>query len=64
MHTPIIAAILNSLGFVTRITGNSVIVSLNRQLSTLEVEQALSQEFDTIEFKVSQVSKNQVMVQE
>lgn len=64
MNTQIISAILAQLGFVTRITGNSVIVSLNRPLSTLEVETALEQEFDTIEFKVSQVSKNQVMVQE
>lgn len=64
MHTPIIAAQLAQLGFVTRITSSGTLVSLNRPLSTMEVEQALSQEFDTIEFKVSQVSKNQVMVQE
>lgn len=64
MHTPIIAAQLAQLGFATRITQFGVIVSLNRPMSTMEVEQALVQEFDTIEFKVSQVSKNQVMVQE
>lgn len=64
MNTQIIFAILSQLGFVTRITGNSVIVSLNRQLSTLEVEMALEQEFEGIEFQVSKISKNQVMVQE
>jgi len=64
MNTPIIASILAQLGFVTRITSNGIIVSLNRPVSTLEVEYALDQEFDGITFQVSRISQNSILVQE
>jgi len=64
MNTFIIASILSQLGFITRITSSGTIVSLNRPVSTLEVEYALAQEFEGIEFQVSRISKNQVLVQE
>lgn len=64
MHTQIIAALLSQLGFATRATSNGVIVSLNRLVNILEVETALAQEFEGIQFKVSRVSQNSILVQE
>jgi hypothetical protein len=64
MHTPIIASILSQLGFVTRITSSGVIVSLSRPVSTLEVEYALTQEFEGIQFQVSRIGQNSILVQE
>lgn len=64
VNSGIIASTLAQLGFVTRITGNGVIVSLNRVINTLEVEIALAQEFEGIEFQVSRISKNRVLIEE
>jgi len=64
MNTPIIASILSQLGFATHITSSGTIVSLNRPVSTLEVEYALDQEFEGIQFQVSRISQNSILVQE
>jgi len=64
MNTQIIAALLAQLGFVTRITSNGVVVSLNRPIDMLEVEIALEQEFQEIPFQVSRISQNSILVQE
>lgn len=64
MHTQLIATELSNLGFTTRITQTGVLVSLNRRVEKLEVEHALSQAFEGIEFKVYPISKNMYHVSE
>lgn len=62
MHTQLIATELSNLGFQTRITQTGVLVSLNRPLASIEVETALEQAFESIEFRVTHISKNSVHV--
>lgn len=64
MHSRLIARELKTRGFDAKVVENGVVVSLNRQISTQEVKDALSLSFDEIEFQVSKISKNQVLVQE
>ncbi len=64
MHTNLIATELSNLGFQTRITQTGVLVSLNRPVSRMEIETALEQAFEEIEFRVTHISKNSVLVSE
>jgi len=62
-HTQLTATELKNIGFETEIfTSETVIVSLtSRKVSKMEVETALNQIFDSIEFKL-QSTNNGVMV--
>ncbi len=62
MHTQLIATELSNLGFQTRITQTGVLVSLNRPISRMEVETALGQAFEGVQFKLAKISKNSVHV--
>jgi hypothetical protein len=62
MHTHLIATELSNLGFTTRITQTGVLVSLNRPVASMEVETALEQAFEGIEFKLYHVHRNMVHV--
>ncbi len=62
MHNQLIATKLSNLGFTTRITQAGVLVSLNRPVSTMEVETALAQVLEGIEFKFFHVHSNMVHV--
>lgn len=64
MHSRLIARELKTRGFDAKVVENGVVVSLIRSISTQEVKDALSLSFDEIEFQVSKISKNQVLVQE
>jgi len=61
-HTSLIATELSSLGFTTRITQTGVLVSLNRPISQMEVEMALNQILDEIQFTVYHIHSNMVHV--
>ncbi len=63
MHTQLIATELSNLGFTTRIAQTGVLVSLNRPVSTMEVETALEL-FEGVQFKIVRISKNSVHVSE
>lgn len=58
MHTQLIATELSNLGFQTRITQTGVLVSLNRPVSRMEVETALEQVVEGIQFTITYISKN------
>ena len=62
MHTNLIATELSNLGFEVRITQTGVLVSLNRPVSTMEVETALTQAFEGVQFRVVRISKNSIHV--
>ena len=64
MHTNLIATELSNLGFTTRITQTGVLVSLNRPVSTIEVEMALEQIVEGVKFHLVKISKNSVHVSE
>lgn len=64
MHSRLIARELKLRGFDAKVVENGVVVSLIRSISTQEVKDALSLSFDEIEFQVSKISKNQVLVKE
>lgn len=68
MHSRLIARELRTRGFDAIMNYSNgkygVIVSLKRQISTQEVKDALSLSFEEIEFNVSKISINQVLVQE
>lgn len=61
-HQNIIATELSNLGFTTRITQTGVLVSLNRPVSTMEIETALEQVVEEVQFKVYHVHSNMVHV--
>lgn len=63
-HARVVARELRQSGFHTELCSQGVIVSLNRNLSTSEVELALQNIFDEIAFKVSKINANEVLVQE
>lgn len=63
-HARVIARELKLRGFDAKVVENGVAVSLIRSISTQEVKDALSLSFEEIEFQVSKISKNQVLVQE
>lgn len=63
-HARVIARELKTRGFDAKVVENGVVVSLIRSISTQEVKDALSLSFEEIEFQVSKISKNQVLVQE
>jgi hypothetical protein len=58
----IIAIELSNLGFTTRITQTGVLVSLKRPVSQMEVEMALEQAFEGIQFKLYHIHSNMVHV--
>lgn len=62
----IIASELKSLGFKVVLCQAGVIVSLNRPVSTMEVETALAQAFDVLadSFKCTQINSSEVLVEE
>lgn len=62
----VIAHELKSLGFKVTLCQSGVIVSLNRSVSTLEVETALAQDFDVLadSFSVKQINSSEVLVEE
>ena len=62
MHTQLIATELSNLGFTTRITQTGVLVSLNRPLASMEVETALEQVVEGVQFKLYRVHGNMVHV--
>ncbi len=62
MHTNLIASELASLGFITRITQTGVLVSLNRPVSRVEIETALGQAFEGVQFKIYHVHSNMVHI--
>mgnify|MGYP001563083245 CR=1 FL=1 len=62
MHTNLIATELSNQGFEVRITQTGVLVSLNRSVSTMEIETALEQAFEGIEFKLYHIHSNMVHV--
>jgi len=62
MHTQLIATELSNLGFQTHITQTGVLVSLNRPVSQMEVETALEQAFEGIQFKLYHVHSNMIHV--
>lgn len=64
MHANLIATELSNLGFTTRITQTGVLVSLNRPVTQMEIEIALAQVFEGIEFKVYHVHSNMVHIAE
>lgn len=66
MHTSLIAQVLQSIGFKTVICSQGIIVSLNRKISSMEVETALAQEFDVLadSFNVIQINSSEVLVKE
>ena len=49
-------------GFTAKQLGFGVVVSLNREISTAEVETALNDAFQGILFNLEKVNKNQVMI--
>lgn len=51
-------------GYTKVVTFTGVIVSLNRQISIQEVKDALSLSFEEIEFQITKISVNQVLVKE
>lgn len=62
----VIAHELKELGFKVTLCQSGVIVSLNRPVSTLEVETALAQAFDVLadSFSVKQINSSEVLVEE
>ena len=60
----LIATELSNQGFTTRITQTGVLVSLNSLISRWQVEIALEQAFEGMEFRVVRISKNSVHVSE
>lgn len=62
MFTTLIATELNQIGFATTVTPSGVIVSLNRTLDRIEIEHAISQIFDEIQFSIERVNKNSYLV--
>ncbi len=64
MHTNLIATELSNLGFEVRITQAGVLVSLNRPMASMEVETALEQAFEGVQFRVVRISKNSVHISE
>lgn len=63
-HARLIARELKLRGFNAKVVESSVVVWLIRSISTQEVKDALSLSFEEIEFQVSKISKNQVLVKE
>lgn len=63
-HARVIARELKTRGFDAKVVENGVVVSLIRSISTQEVKDALSLSFEEIEFQVSKISKNEVLVKE
>ena len=61
-HQNIIATELSNLGFQTRITQTGVLVSLNRPVSQMEIEMALEQAFEGIEFKLYHIHSNMIHI--
>lgn len=64
MHSKLIAREMKTRGFDAKVVENGVAVSLIRSISTQEVKDALSLSFEEIEFQVSKISKNEVLVKE
>lgn len=64
MHSRLIARELRTRGFDAKVVENGVAVSLNRQISTQEVKDALSLSFEEIEFQVTKINSNEVLVKE
>lgn len=65
MHKNLIANELKSLGFKVVTCSQGVIVSLNRPVSTLEIETALAQTFDVLadSFKLTKINASEVLVE-
>ncbi len=64
MNTDLIASKLASLGFTTRVTQTGVLVSLKRTISMMEIETALEQTFEGVQFKITRIAPNSVHVSE
>ncbi len=62
MDTDLIASELASLGFTTRITQTGVLVSLDRPVTKFEIEKALWQVFDRVDFKLTRITPNSAHV--
>lgn len=61
-HLQFVADELQDAGFRAVVQGDSVIVSLNRPVSVIQVRIALQQIFGEIEFGVSQIDDGRVRV--
>lgn len=57
MHKAIVASELRGMGFTTKVSSIGIEVSLNRKVSKQEIEVALSQTFEEIQFSLDQTSK-------
>lgn len=55
---------MKDAGFEATQMGSGVIVSLNRQLSITEVKEALNVIYPQIEFKITKLNFNLVMIEE
>ncbi len=62
MNTDLIASELASLGFEVRITQTGVLVSLNRSITKWEIEKALWETFDRVDFRLTRITPNSVHV--
>lgn len=62
VHIPLITNELESMGFTVKPFGDRVNISLSRRLSVQEVEQALEQAFEDIEFQIIRGRNGSVVV--